>query len=77
MPRGGYRPGAGRKPGSKGKRTEVLAHLVHVMRDETRSGGERLTAAVAAVDLLTSAGANNQRQSNTAGERGEHSPIIA
>jgi hypothetical protein len=52
MPRGGYRPGAGRKPGGMSKRQAVLDHLLGVVLDEGREESERLTAAVAAAELL-------------------------
>jgi hypothetical protein len=67
MPRGGCRPGAGRKCGSCGERRRGLEHLLSAMRDESRSSNERLDAAAAAVEaLLLPALRNNHTKSNAA-----------
>lgn len=59
MSRGGARPGSGRKPGTRNKRTEEqveaiaasgltpLDYMLGVMRDETEEKGRRLDAAKA------------------------------
>ena len=74
MPRGGYRPGAGRKRGAFGERRRWLDHLLSAMRDESRPSDEKLVAAEAAVEALLPPGfRNNHTKSNTSGERGEHS----
>lgn len=64
MPRGGARPGAGRKPGQRNKKTEEqrkaveasgitpLDYLLTVMRDEARAAEERIDAAKAAAPYV-------------------------
>jgi hypothetical protein len=64
MPRGGARPGAGRRAGGKNRRTaerekaiaesglSPLEYLIQVYRDEAEDTGKRLDAAKAAAPYL-------------------------
>src|ERR1700736_5580430 len=72
MPRGGKRPGAGRKPGSKTKKTMDIAlaaaaagetpleFLLRIMRDETQEPDVRRAMAVAAAPYCHSRLASTQ-----------------
>ena len=64
MPKGGTRPGAGRKPGSKTKKTALVAqraaeagitpleYMLRVMRDEGAALAERMDAAKASAPYV-------------------------
>jgi hypothetical protein len=76
MPRGGKRPGAGRKPGSYGADRRLFLDLIDKMRDETRSAPERLVAALAVAEALLPVSLRNiPRKSNTDAERPNGTPL--